>query len=57
MPVIINEILIRSTVENSSQTMPKTQESATGQSNLQAEELIKQAVEKVLELLEEKKQR
>jgi Family of unknown function (DUF5908) len=57
MPVIINEILIRSTVENASPTTPKSQESASANKSMEAEELVKQAVEKVLEILEEKKQR
>lgn len=57
MPVIINEILIRSTVENSSPTTPKAQEAANANKSMEAEELVKQAVEKVLEILEEKKQR
>ncbi len=55
MPVIINEILIRSTVENTA--LQANNEAATTQPNAQTEEIIKQAVEKVLEILEEKKNR
>jgi hypothetical protein len=55
MPVIINEILIRSNVENAANQ--NISQPANGQPNLLAEEIVKQAVEKVLEILEEKKHR
>lgn len=55
MPVIINEILIRSTIEKSDVKQGASQ--ATAKSDLASEEIIKQAVEKMLEILEEKKLR
>jgi hypothetical protein len=55
MPVIINEIVIRSTVENAEQR-PDSKPS-TGSSQIQAEELVKQTVAKVLEIIEDKKSR
>ncbi|MES2796713.1 MAG: DUF5908 family protein [Bacteroidota bacterium] len=54
MPVIINEIVIKTNVEalkNSDKTSGKND----GAANM--EEIVKQAVERVFEILEEKKER
>lgn len=54
MPIIINEIVITTNIDkNESQAVNVAADS----NNLQMEEIVKQAVEKVLEILEEKKQR
>ena len=55
MPVVINEIVIKTNVENPQKDKDKP--AANNQSNLNADEIVKQAVNKVLEILEEKKQR
>ena len=53
MPVIINEIVIKTNVETSVST--ETQSLST--QNISVEEIVKQSVAKVLEILEEKKER
>lgn len=53
MPIIIHEIVITTNIEkNTAATNAAPQ---TG--NIPVEEVVKQAVEKVMEILEEKKQR
>lgn len=54
MPVVINEIIIRSNIEK-----PDHQSPPVGNvlDDRVMEEVVKQSVEKVLEILEEKKQR
>lgn len=54
MPIVINEIIIKSSVEpipNTNNTNNQVQEAA------QVEEIVKLAVQKVLQIMEEKKQR
>jgi hypothetical protein len=55
MPVIINEIVIKSTVEKDP-NMPNGAASPV-QASQNTEEIVKQAVEKMFEILEEKKLR
>jgi hypothetical protein len=55
MPVVINEIIIRSTVEPQS-PMPATGDQQQDQSQ-QVDAIVKMVVQKVLEIMEEKKQR
>ncbi len=62
MPVIINEIIIRSTIETGAGPAVQTPEGSAGltaESNgpAFAESLVRQAVERVLEIIEEKTQR
>jgi hypothetical protein len=54
MPVVINEIVITTNIENS-----RTGAGSSGadSSQVAVENLVKEAVEKVLEILEEKQQR
>ena len=54
MPVIINEIIIRSNIEKPEN---KSSPAGTAVDERVTEELVRQSVEKVLEILEEKKQR
>ncbi|GAB1452079.1 hypothetical protein MASR2M47_21350 [Draconibacterium sp.] len=54
MPVVINEIVIKTNVESSR----SEQESPTGTNgNVSVEEIVKQSVAKVLEILEERNER
>lgn len=55
MPVVINEIVIKTNVESPQKDTDKPV--ANNQSSLNANEIVKQAVSKVLEILDEKKQR
>lgn len=55
MPVVINEIVIKTNVEKSAANTDDRQINNTENSSM--EEIVKQSVEKVLEILEEKKQR
>lgn len=57
MPVVINEIVIRSVVENSTAQPGNTAAATQNQGQLDAERLVKQAVEQVLEILQDKKMR
>lgn len=57
MPVVINEIVIRSVVENSTAQPGNTAAAAQNPGQLDAERLVKQAVEQVLEILQDKKMR
>ena len=54
MPIIIHEIVITTNIEKNSSAPNAT---APGAGNMPVEEVVKQAVEKVMEILEEKKQR
>lgn len=54
MPIIIQEVVITTHIEKS-KADPKT--AATEGNNSPLEEVVKQAVEKVMDILEEKKQR
>lgn len=54
MPIIIHEIVITTNIEKNTAT---TNAPAQGTGSLPVEEVVKQAVEKVMEILEEKKQR
>ncbi|MBP6624038.1 MAG: hypothetical protein KA198_02635 [Chitinophagaceae bacterium] len=55
MPVIINEIIIRSNVETPAITTNSS--NPADELNEMKSDLVKQCVEKVLEILNEKKQR
>jgi len=55
MPIVINEIVIKTQVESSTSDEDNIQSMANN--NLSVSEIVKQSVEKVLEILEEKKQR
>lgn len=54
MPVVINEIVIKTNVE-SSRSEPENPVGSNG--NMPIEEIVKQSVAKVLEILEERKER
>jgi hypothetical protein len=54
MPIIINEIVITTNIDKNESQPPNAAHDA---GSLQMEQIVKQAVEKVLEILEEKKQR
>ncbi|SHF16137.1 hypothetical protein SAMN05444008_105186 [Cnuella takakiae] len=54
MPVVINEIVITATVD---QNGSSGSGAAPGTGNVSVEAVVKEAVEKVLEILDEKKQR
>jgi hypothetical protein len=55
MPVVINEIVIKTNVENPKNSLENT--SAINQNNLNVNEIVQQAVSKVLEVLNERNQR
>ncbi len=54
MPVVINEIVIRTNIE---QPVPPAGAAGSDAEQVSIENIVGQAVEKVLEILEEKKQR
>jgi len=54
MPIIIHEIVITTNIEKNTAS---TSSGATEAGKLPVDEVVKQAVEKVMEILEEKKQR
>lgn len=53
MPIIIHEIVITTNIEKNTSATNTAAEAG----NIAVEEVVKQAVEKVMEILEEKKQR
>ncbi|HTO14878.1 MAG TPA: DUF5908 family protein [Edaphocola sp.] len=55
MPIIINEIVIKTNVEQQRNNVGNTTDSTSA--TVPIDEIVQQAVEKVMELLEEKKQR
>ncbi len=55
MPVIINEIVIRTNIEKGDSSAGK--ESGGQAGHQQFEEIVQEAVKQVLEIIEEKKQR
>ena len=55
MPIVINEIVIKTNVETATALSDKTQNADKDHASI--DEIVKQSVEKVLEILEEKKQR
>ena len=54
MPVVINEIVIKTNVES---TRSEQENSIGANGNVPVEEIVKQSVAKVLEILEERKER
>jgi hypothetical protein len=54
MPIIIHEIVITTNIEKNTASAGN---SAADAGNVSVEEVVKQAVEKVMEILDEKKQR
>jgi hypothetical protein len=54
MPIIIHEIVITTNIEKNTAA---TNAAGAETGNMPVEEVVKQAVEKVMEILEEKKQR
>jgi len=54
MPIIINEIVITTNIEKTDSPVKHT---APESNNLSMDDIVKQTVEKVMEILEEKKQR
>ena len=55
MPVVINEIIIKTNVETSQSEAEDSR--SQPQNKMSVDEIVKQAVAKVLEILEEKKER
>jgi Family of unknown function (DUF5908) len=55
MPVIINEIVIKTNVETSNTSTQK--ENGKNDDKTQQEEIVKQAVERVFEIMAQKKER
>lgn len=53
MPIVINEIVIKTNVETRASAEPQSGNTE----NISVEEIVKQSVAKVLEILEEKKER
>jgi len=54
MPVVINEIVIRTNIDQPSRPSAPN---STGNENISLENVVGQAVEKVLEILKEKEER
>jgi hypothetical protein len=57
MPVIINELIIRATVNDSAATSQSSGSSSSSQNTNDREAIIAQCVEQILEILEKKKER
>ena len=57
MPVIINELVIRATVNDPAASSPAPGSSSSSRNNDDRESIIAQCVEQVLEILEKKKER